>query len=61
MPSFFGTKKKEDTCGDFNGMMCLVFRCSSMKALQVSISWGLREYIFAIFETKVGWGSMAWS
>ena len=46
MPSFLETKKKGDVCGDFEGMMCLVLRCSSTKALQVSISRELREYIY---------------
>lgn len=61
MPSFFGMKKKGDACGDFNRTICPVFKCSLMKALQVSISWGFREYIFAIFRVKVGRRSMVWS
>ena len=33
-----GTKKNGEACGDFDRTMCPVFRCSSMKALDVSIS-----------------------
>ena len=38
-----------------------VFRCSSMKDLQVSVSRGFSGYILAIFGTKSGFRSMAWS
>ena len=38
----FGTKKNGAACGGLEGTMCLVFRCSLMKALQASCSAGLR-------------------
>ena len=43
VPSFFGTKKKGEAWGDFEGMIHPVLRCSSMKVLHVSTSVGLRE------------------
>ena len=41
--SFFGTKKKGEAWGDFKGTIHPILRCSSMKALHVSISVRLRE------------------
>ena len=46
MLSFFGTKKNGDACGDCNGTICPFLRCSSMKALQTSVSAGLSGYTF---------------
>ena len=41
MLSFLGMKKNGEACGDCDGMIWLFLRCSSMKALQTSISAGL--------------------
>ena len=54
-------KKNREAWGDFEGIIHPVFRCSSMNALQVSISWGLRGYILAILGVKSGFRSMTWS
>ena len=42
MPSFLEMKKNGDACGDLDSTICLVFKCSSTKALQASFSAGLR-------------------
>ena len=43
MPSFLGTKKNREACGDLDGMMHPIFRCSLMKVLHISISKGFKE------------------
>ena len=61
LPSFLGTKKKGEAWGDFEGTICPVFRCSSMKDLHVSISARLSEWILATLGVKSGWSSIVWS
>ena len=48
-------------CGDLDGTIRPVLRCSSMNALHVSCSFGLRGYTLAIFGTNEGLRSMVWS
>ena len=48
-------------CGDLEGTIWPVLRCSSMKVLQASFLVGLSEYTLAILGTNVSLRLMMWS
>ena len=55
-----GMKKNGVACGDLEGTIHLVFRCSLMKALQASCLAGLRGWNLAILGTKESFSLMMW-
>ena len=58
---FLGIKKNRAACGDLEGIIQPVLRCSLMKVLQVSFSVGLSGYTLAILGMNISLRSMVWS